>query len=173
MRRMMSSSSGCRMGSPPLMVTMAVPRRASWSMRSTWSRAARACWRVELVAVGAGQVAAAHGDDVRHDDVVGIDQSMGDHSQLPHTAVGGDPFHRKPCFLCDIDVQTHYITRPAREGKDGVPKGAIPAPKGEVLHWAGMSMMEFHPWHRCGFGQSVRLVYNLNFALLPLELTGR
>jgi hypothetical protein len=38
----------------------------------------------------------------------------------------------------------HYITRPAREGKGGVPKGAIPLPKGEVLHWAGMSMMEFH-----------------------------
>ena len=54
--------------------------------------------RVELVAIGAGQVAAAHGDDVRHDDVVGIQHSMGDHAQLPQAAVGGDPFHPKALF---------------------------------------------------------------------------
>ena len=44
---------------------------------------------VKLVAVGAGQVAAAHGNDVRQDGMVGGGQPLGDHLEFAHAPVCG------------------------------------------------------------------------------------
>ena len=47
---------------------------------------------VVLVAIGAGEVAEAHGDDLRHDDVVGGGQRVSHNAQLPQlTGSGLDP----------------------------------------------------------------------------------
>jgi hypothetical protein len=44
---------------------------------------------VVLVAIGAGEIAEAHGDDLRHDDVVGRGQRVSDDAELPQLAGGG------------------------------------------------------------------------------------
>ena len=41
---------------------------------------------VVLVAIGAGEVAEAHGDDLRHDDVMGGRQGVTHDAQLPQLA---------------------------------------------------------------------------------------
>ena len=47
---------------------------------------------VVLVAVGAGEIAEAHGDDLRHDDVVGGGQRVSHDAELAELAGGGlDP----------------------------------------------------------------------------------
>src|ERR1700751_2603014 len=44
---------------------------------------------IVLIAIGAGEVAEAHGDDLRHDDVVGGGQRVSDNAPLPQLAGGG------------------------------------------------------------------------------------
>ena len=68
MAAMISSSSGCSSGSPPESVTMLVPRSANLLMRLIMTSDGDGLREVVVfVAVGARQVAAADGDDVRHD----------------------------------------------------------------------------------------------------------
>ena len=41
---------------------------------------------VIFIAIGAGQIAAKYGNDVRHDGMAGGQSSMGDQAQLTHSA---------------------------------------------------------------------------------------
>jgi hypothetical protein len=54
--------------------------------------------RVKLIAIGTGQVTAAHGYDVSHYYMIGIHQSMSNHAQFPEATAGGNPLTTKALF---------------------------------------------------------------------------
>ena len=74
------------------MVMIVVPSSASRSMRRYISSSGTGFGMiVVLVAVGAGEIAAPHGNDVRQDGMVGGRQPLGDHQPLARAAM-----HRVP-----------------------------------------------------------------------------
>ena len=45
---------------------------------------------VEFIAIGAGQIAAARGDDVHEQRMLGGDEALGDHAQLAQAAMSAE-----------------------------------------------------------------------------------
>ena len=84
---------------------------------------------IVLIAVGAGEIAEAHGHDLRHDDVVGRGEGMGDGRDLPDFAGGRAKASGERLFGCRIEncscgchalsIQSQRAPRP-RVAWDGV-----------------------------------------------------
>ena len=88
MRRMISSSSGCSSGSPPLMVMTDVPSSASLSTTLEHGVSRNRLGKIVVfVAVFASQIAAADGNDVRQQRMVRGGKCPRDHARPAEIAV--------------------------------------------------------------------------------------
>ena len=123
--------------------------------------------RVELIAVGTGQIASAHGNDVSHHHVIGVDQSMGDHAQLPQAPAGGGPLATKPLFLLRhsrVDSITSRTSGGAGK-EDSAENGQFRASKREGSSLGGELGGHFGPRPERIRAIRKALVYNPVFAL--------
>ena len=88
MRRTISSNWGCSSGSPPLIVMMVVPKSFRLVDAAEHLLQRNGLGKiVELVAIGAGEIAAANGNQVRENNVIGTSEAPSNHPPLADAGV--------------------------------------------------------------------------------------